>query len=133
MKVFLDANILFSAADPASNTRHLLDDLAAKAQMVTSPHAIEEARRNLALKRPHQVAGLDELLRVVVTTGAFRRDIESGLPEQDFPIIAGAAGAECTHLWTGDQRHFGQWYGKQLIGVRVVSSRMLAEELTRVK
>jgi hypothetical protein len=133
MRLFLDANILFSAADPASNTRCLLNELAAKAQMVTSLHAVEEARRNLALKRPHQAAGLDDLLHAVAVTGAFVRDIEADVPLHDIPIISGAAGARCTHLWTSDQRHFGKWYGRQLAGVRVVSSRMLAEELGREK
>ena len=51
------------------------------------------------------------------------------LPDKDTPVLAGAAGAECTHLWTSDQRHFGRYYGTDLLGVRVVSSIGLADEL----
>ncbi len=35
---------------------------------------------------------------------------------KDQPILAAANGAGCTHLLTGDARHFGHLYGKRVQG-----------------
>ncbi len=129
MKAFLDANILFSAADPDSATRRLLHAVVRHGVAVTSPHAWEEARRNLVRKRPEHEPRLAELSRIVAVTEAFARPPETGLPPCDVPILAGALGARCSHLWTSDKKHFGRYYGKCLAGVRVVSSIMLADEM----
>jgi len=129
VRVFLDANILFSAADPKSATRHLLVTLAASHEAVTSPHAWEEARRNLELKRPEHRKGLDDLREFASITGAFTPPPEMQLPESDIPIMAGAIGARCEYLWTSDRTHFGRYYGTRLGGVTVVSSIQLAEQL----
>ncbi len=129
MKVFLDANILFSASDEKSATRQLLDRLSRHGEVVTSPHAWEEARRNLERKRPHLLAGLERLRRTVGTTHAFERPADLAVAEKDVPIIAGAIGASCTHLWTSDRLHFGAYYGSTLHGVVVVSSAQLADAL----
>ena len=51
------------------------------------------------------------------------------LPSEDLPILAAAVASGCTHLWTGDRRHFGTWYGRQLRGLTVVSATMLADRL----
>lgn len=129
MKVFLDANILFSASDEKSATRTLLDIVAKKGKLVTSPHAREEARRNLDAKRPRGLRGLDGLDALVTVTHAFARCRNVDLPEKDKPILAGAVGAKCTHLWTSDRTHFGPLYGSVIAGVKIVSSVMLADEL----
>ncbi len=129
MRVFLDANILFSASAKDSATRRLIEGVFEYAEVLTSPHAVEEARRNLALKRPNQMGELGKLQRRITTTHAFARIASTALPNQDVPILAGAVGAQCTHLWTSDKRHFGGLYGKSFHGVRVVSSIMLANEL----
>jgi len=96
---------------------------------ITNHHAREEAYRNLLLKRPDQVSGLNELLKYFTVSNMFKNMVLHELPEQDIPIICGAVGSECTYLWTGDKRHFGKWYGKKLNGVAVVSSAMLADIL----
>jgi hypothetical protein len=129
MRVFLDANVLFSAAAPGSATRQLLEALLARAEGITNRQAWEEARRNLECKRPALLLGLDELADRVRLTGRTVTVPPDLLPDKDTPVLAGAAGAECTHLWTSDQRHFGRYYGKDLLGVRVVSSILLADEL----
>ena len=131
MKVFLDANVLFSAADPSSATRRLLDAVARQAEAVTCPHAWEEARRNLERKRPAFVAGLAGLRASVAVTHAFAPPPPLELPAFDVPILAGALGARCTHLWTSDRKHFGRYYGTEIGGVRIVSSVMLADALAR--
>jgi predicted nucleic acid-binding protein len=131
VKVFLDANILFSAADPESATRRLLEAVAGLGAVVTSPHAWEEARRNLQQKRPAHLKGLKDLPRYVEITSAFAEAPAVGLPACDIPILSGAIGAECAHLWTSDKQHFGKFYGKSISGVRIVSSIALADELLK--
>jgi uncharacterized protein len=127
MKVFLDANILFSAADYRSATRKLVVGLCSIAEAITNHHAWGEAYRNLLLKRPDQLDGLKDLSNYVNISNAFKNILTKEIPENDIPIIAGAIGSQCTHLWTGDKRHFGKWYGKKLNGVIVVSGTMLAD------
>lgn len=129
MRVFIDANILFSAAANQSATRHLLERVLVRAEAITNAHAMEEARRNLRLKRPHDLAGLTAIQRRIAMTPVFFGRMQVPLPNEDIPIVAGAVGSGCSHLWTSDRRHFGRYYGKQLHGVRVVSSIMLADLL----
>lgn len=129
MKVFLDANVLFSASDSGSATRHLLDRVLHAGAAVTSPHAWEEARRNLAQKRAQHLQGLSALQCQVSITHAFKLPSGVDLPDKDLPILAGAIGANCSHLWTSDRLHFGSLYGRVVHGVRIVSSLQLAEEL----
>lgn len=132
MKVFLDANILFSASDERSATRRLLELLSRRGTPVTSPHAWEEARRNLDRKRPHLLPGLEGLRSAVTITHAFQLPADIEIADKDKPVFAGAVGAGCTHLWTSDSLHFGALYGKTLHNVTVVSSIQLADELQRV-
>jgi hypothetical protein len=131
VRVFADANILFSAADGGSATRLLFDALRRKGfELVTGTHVVEEAKRNLQLKRPVHAEGLQALLPHLEISGAFALIGNSGLPPQDVPVLCGAVGAGCSHLWTSDKRHFGTWYGKSFFGVIVVSSVMLADLLS---
>jgi len=131
VKVFLDANILFSASDEKSATRKLLDTLSRCGKPVTSPHAWEEARRNLDQKRPHLLPGLERL--VVTITHAFTLPPDVEVADKDKPILAGAIGAGCTHLWTSDRLHFGNLYGTTVHGVAIVSSIQLADAIQRAK
>ena len=132
MKVFLDANILFSASNTESATRRLLEALAANHVLVASTHIWEEARRNLERKRPHLLSGLAQLGRHVEITKAFAMPTErpEWLAEKDVPVLAGAIGAGCTHLWTSDRRHFGHVYGQCIQGILVLSSIEIAEVLS---
>jgi len=129
MRVFLDANILFSAADPRSATRRVLNVLLARSAAVANRHVWEEAVRNVARKRPGFLDGLRALEARLEFTAAFGPAGAAALPEKDQPVIRGAVGARCTHLWTSDRRHFGPLFGQQVHGTRIVSSIMLADEL----
>jgi uncharacterized protein len=133
MRVFLDANILFSAADSQSATRQLLNELLDRAEVVTSPHTLEEARRNLQIKRPQHLGGLAAIQRRITITAAFDSQIQVQLPQEDIPVVAGASGSGCSHLWTSDRRHFGRYYGRRIGGVLVVSSMMLADLLNEAE
>lgn len=127
MRLFLDANILFSAADVRSATRQLLLLALKKGCAVTSPHAWEEARRNLANKRPHLLPGLDDIKGRIEMTHAWQAHVDVEIEEKDRPILAAAVASACTHLWTSDRMHFGHLYSKTVQGVLIVSSLQLLE------
>lgn len=129
MRVFLDANILFSAAAQNSPTRVLLDIILRHATAVTNQHAWEEARRNVEHKRPHLLTALNDLRPRLEFSGNFKEVVQPALPDKDQPIIGGAVASRCSHLWTSDKRHFGPLYGRTIQGTRIVSGVMLANEV----
>ncbi len=64
MRVFFDANILFSAAHRAENSVRVFFRLAEldACELIASAFAVDEARRNIARKHPARLADLDALL-----------------------------------------------------------------------
>ena len=132
MKVFLDANTLFSGAHSDSRMRAFLKVLSRHADCVTNAYAVEEARRNLELKYPASLAGLDDILRRCPLVSALAVDLSVELVAKDRPILSGAIAGQATHLLTGDQTDFGHLFGKTVQGVKVVSPRMLADELVKL-
>ena len=131
MRVFLDANILFSAAPPKSRLRALLEIVNRHGECITNAYAVEEARRNLALKQPSWVPHLETLLRRLEQVPGLVTDLPVKLPTKDVPILGGAIAGIATHLLTGDQQDFGAYFGRTIRGVTVVTPRMLADELVR--
>ena len=119
-RLFLDANILFSAAyRPDAG---LVQFWKLKDTILCSSHyAIEEARINLA--EDVQRRRLLKLARHVHLFDAASRALPAGLslPEKDIPIFLAAIEARATHLITGDVRHFGLYFNKQIAGVLVMS------------
>ncbi len=119
-RLFLDANVLFSAAyrDDAGVQRLWS---APKSELVTSDYAIEEAIRNRA--DPDQRERLDGLLESVeiVPAGVLDPDLRGDvqLRDKDWPILSGAVAAGATHLITGDIRDFGAYFGQQILGVLI--------------
>lgn len=128
MKVFLDANILFSASWPGSRTGRFLALALRRAEVVTSAYAVEETRRNLIRHGPEALDALWQLVRTLHLVTDTTALPDSGLPVKDRPILEAAVAANCTHLLTGDFRHFGMLLGKRIGGVKVISMRMLADE-----
>jgi uncharacterized protein len=120
-RVFLDANVLFSAAWRDGSGLLRLWELGSVV-LLTSGYALEEARRNLESEA--QRARLDRLLRrvQVVRTPlpAAAGMTEVALPEKDRPILAAAVQAAAAVLLTGDRTHFGAFYGTRLAGVLVL-------------
>lgn len=126
MRIFLDANIIFSAAWSPSNPAQYLFQLAAheRHDLVSSVFALDEAQRNLALKRRDSLPQF-ERLRAAVTQAVEPRATEveraaaAGLPDKDAPILAAAITAKADVLVTGDRAHFGHLFGKSIQGVRI--------------
>jgi len=136
VRIFLDANVLFSAARDAEGRAAALFDLAGKGYctLMASPHAAEEARRNLDLKHPKLAPRLEQLLRkVVLCPECSPLNAEwaraEKLPDKDAPILGAAVQARADLLVTGDRTHFGPLYGEVLRGVEIVTP---AEALARV-
>jgi predicted nucleic acid-binding protein len=129
MRVFLDANILFSAAQSHSRMCAFLDVLFDQAECLTNDYAVEEARRNLAAKFPDGVKALERLAGRCQVISQLVTDLNVELPLKDVPILGGAIAGEATHLLTGDERDFGKFWGKTIQGVKIVSPKMLVEEL----
>lgn len=121
-RLFLDANVLFSAAYRASAGVAGLWKIQ-NVQLLSSAYAAHEARRNLQTSQ--QRTRLEELLRdaTLVSDVLLPQDLASSidLPDKDQPILAGALAANATHLITGDRRHFGPYFGTSLQGVLVLS------------
>ena len=131
MRVFLDANILFSAALPHSRTRALLNVLMDRtdSDCLTNDYAIDEARRNIVAKFPDAEKALDRLAKKCLRVLPMVRNFEAGLPLKDVPILGGAIAGHATHLLTGDERDFGKLWGQSIQGVKIVSPQMLAAEM----
>lgn len=133
MRIFLDANVLFAAAISPEGRSAELFRMAQEGLciLVTSPHAVEEARRNIVLRYPTSAARLESLLTVITLTpeaspACLQAVRQRRLPEEDLPILAAAVGAEADVLVTGDTTHFGHLFGASVAGVRV---RRLADAL----
>lgn len=133
MRIFLDANILFSASFPQSRTRLLLVALHKHATFLTNLYAAEEARRNLELKEPKAVRALEQLLSECEIVNAILTDLSVIIAAKDVPILGGAIAGNATHLLTGDERDFGVLWGKTIQGVTIVSPRMIAAILVKKK
>jgi hypothetical protein len=73
VRVFLDANILFSASNPKWFTRLLLDVLVLHGELVTSEFAAQEARRNVAAFSEDLIDGLEKWLARVQFLEAKKR------------------------------------------------------------
>lgn len=110
MRLFLDANVLFTAAHNPQGKAALVCELGRAGiwQLATSAYALEEARRNLARKYPDRVAGLDEVakgMRVVADNSD--SPCPDPLPAKDCPIYRAAHACGADVLLTGDVRDFG--------------------------
>jgi hypothetical protein len=132
MRIFLDANILFSAAKTDGAMRELLRLLrAAGHECWADGYVLEEARRNLHAKAPDGLRALEAIVAEIRVAEAHPADAGEGfsvkLPEEDRPVLGAAVRLGCEALVTGDRSHFGPLYGKTVAGVAIHSPRSLAE------
>ncbi len=109
-RLFLDANVLFTAAHNPSGKAAFIIDLGAQGdwEVVTSSYAIEEARRNISIKFPDYLKRFETLVtRVMRVPSRSGRNCPALLPEKDRPILEAAIQSKATHLLTGDIKDFG--------------------------
>ena len=128
MKLFLDANVIFTATYSTQGLSRGLFRLsvAGKCSLCTSAFAHEEAVRNIRNKAPGKLADLIELMKQVdilpephpkwVTWAAVLP-----LARKDAPVLAAALQGKVDIFVTGDRRDFGHLFGQVLEGVRILT------------
>jgi uncharacterized protein len=117
-RVFLDANVLFSAAYRADSGLLRLWELD-DTELLTSSYAREEARVNLPERS--QLTRLTKLLQQVqIVDRLAPLPTHIQLAEKDQPILQAAIGGNATHLLTGDKRDFGHLFGKRVGEVLII-------------
>jgi hypothetical protein len=115
-RVFLDANVLFSAAyRPTAGLRRFWN--VPGSQLLTSPYAAEEARRNLETTELRTdldilLASLEIITASIPTEHPLLTSIR--LPAKDRPILLAAMQGAATHLLTGDVAHFGRYFNRRI-------------------
>ncbi len=135
MRIFLDANILFSAGKSGGAVRGFLEILKADGHtLVADAYVVEEARRNLEAKFPAAFKDFEGVLNQIESAATLRCFLPLApfpeLPEKDRPVLAAAIQRRCDVLLTGDKTHFGPLYGRNLEGVTVHSPAGLARHLS---
>ena len=127
MRIFLDANVLFSASNQSSHIAELIYLILERHEPVTSDLALEEARRNIQAKRPHWMNAFIQLSEKVTTVPTRIMDLPVSIADKDAPILASAIQSKCNYLVTGDKKHFGHLYYQVVEGLEVVSIIRMAE------
>jgi len=134
IRLFLDANILFTAAHNPKGKAALVIELGQQGcwKIVTSSYAYNEAERNLRLKFPDRLADLESLMtpvRLLPTGTGDNCPIE--LRQKDRPIFESALQTQATHLLTGDLRDFGVHMNKpdltENVIIQTVADFLLAQ------
>ena len=132
MRIFLDANIIFSAVKSDGAIHDFIHALIDQGHLlVADPFTTEEARRNITLKFPGRLATLTSFLRSFELAGSPSDPVDLDpsiqLVDKDRPVLASAIRLRCDFLLTGDSTHFGHLYGTSIQGVVPISPLMLAE------
>jgi predicted nucleic acid-binding protein len=119
-RVFLDANVLVSAAMKPESRLSALWELA-DVRLLASPYVVEEARRNVGV--PAAAQRLERLIAAIKVLPSEPTDFEiaddPGLPAKDRPVLLAAIVSGADVLLTGDMAHFGGCMGRLVGGVRI--------------
>lgn len=139
MRIFLDANILFSASRSAGAIRNLLEIAETDGHvLIADRYVAAEARRNVLGKAPAAAAAVLEALlhriTVQMAQASPRAEIElDWLDVKDRPVLLAAMASACDVLLTGDKKHFGPAYGQRHGGVLICSAAQLFSMLLERK
>lgn len=115
MRLFLDANILFTAAHNPGGKAALVIELGIQGywELFSSLYAMEEARRNLERKLPQTLDALTSLQRGIrLVKHQEGQSSLDGLAQKDQPIFQAALASRATHLLTGDLKDLGPFMNK---------------------
>jgi uncharacterized protein len=130
-RVFLDANVLFSASRSA-DSRLLWLWQCRGVQLLTSSYAIEETTRNLpSADARRRLARLLRRVGIVATPSTIEEVWDVRLPAKDQPILAAAVYVGATHLVTGDKKHFRRYFGHRIHGVLIQTPAQFRDSKTR--
>lgn len=135
MRLFLDANVLFTAAHNPGGKAALVIELGGSGHwaVYSSRLAVEEARRNIERKFPQCLDRLRTLMRGIRLAehrGAL--DYPQGLVRKDRPIFQAALACRASHLLTGDLKDFGRFMNRpeQTLGVRIQTVAEFLDQVT---
>ena len=118
-RLFLDANVLFSAA--YRSDAGLLEFWKLRGVVLcSSRYALEEARVNSTDDAQRRLSRLARSIQFFEPAPPQSAPPIS-LPEKDWPIFLAALDARATHLITGDIRHFGPYLGKAIQGILIMT------------
>jgi predicted nucleic acid-binding protein len=131
MRIFLDANVLFSAGKSSGAMRAFVVQLKSNGHvLVADGYVVGEARRNLEAKFPAALGDFDEVMKMVEASLGVSvpmpAEIAPELPAKDRPVLASAIHHHCEILLTGDKTHFGPLYGRTINGVEIQSPASFA-------
>lgn len=127
MRVFLDANVLFSASNSGSAISRMFYVAAERTTLVASDLAVLEAQRNLERKRSSWLSEFHALLDEIELAATTLIDLPVELAEKDRPILSAAIGARCDYFVTGDRRDFEHLFDCEVLGVTVITPLRLGE------
>lgn len=123
-RVFLDANVLFSAGyNPSAGIGELWR--LKTVELLTSRYAAAEAYRNMAEKYPDRLMQLDQVIAacgLVPEAPLQQLPTEVVLPEDDRPILQAALAANSDVLLSGDN-HFRPYLGRAFGSLRIMRPR----------
>lgn len=126
MRVFLDANVLFSAAYKDSSRLRFLWEMP-DVHLLTSVYTLDEANKNLRGIRPAQIPTLSTLVSQIEIIVGKTSDLELPphilLPQKDRVVLVDAIQSQSDVFLTGDVKHFGPLYGSRVGGVTILSPR----------
>ena len=112
-KVFLDANVLFTAAHNPKGKAAWLHTISGDWIFVTSNYAVEEAVRNIQKKYPACLESLENYIsNLEIHSSGDGSTCPISLPDKDKPIFESAMQAHSTHLLTGDIKDFGRFMNR---------------------
>jgi predicted nucleic acid-binding protein len=131
MRIFLDANILFSASFARSLLADFLGELKKHATLITNAYAKTEAERNVSAKIPKRLPACQEFADTLELVPIELLDLDVKLAEKDRPILCGAIIAQADYLLTGDKKDFGHLFGRTIRGVKIVSVQLLLADLIK--
>lgn len=119
--IFLDANVIFSAAYQKECGILRLWQLP-KTQLTTSLYAAEEAQRNLKLQEQKErlISLLSKMQVVNVEQSNIALPEYVNLPAKDHPILSAAIAVGAKYLLTGDYKDFGAYFGQTIVGITIL-------------
>ena len=113
MRIFCDADVLIAGAASTRGASHILLQLSELTLIacLTSPRAIQESERNLAVKLPRAVPPFRRILEVAVervpdAAPTLEQEVASQADPKDVPILAAAIACGADFLATFNVRHF---------------------------
>lgn len=121
IRVFIDANVLFSASYKLDSPFRDLWKLK-NVKPVISRYVLDEVSRNI--KTAAHRLELDVLLtKTGFVSDADHRFLPADvqLEDKDRPILSAAVAASIEYLVTGDRNHFGSLYGTTIASVTILT------------